>query len=291
MSFSTLEFLFLQSAKAVRRNPLVALAAVTNVAVGLAILGAFGLAALNLHNMADQEAKSAVITCELQSTAVPADVEAALLADLRVKRTKFLSRDEALEQTAAKLKWDVATLKLLGNPLPDSMLVWVRDPEQIELVRAAAQKINGVKLARYPQQITKKILVVARGVKLAGLIVGTVLVLAILTVINTTIRLTIYARRREIRIMQLVGATRWFIRLPFLLEGVFYGLLGGVAATALLVPSYLSVCGYVTENLDFLRLLADTRLLVSFAAALIGCGLLFGAMGSLAGIRRYLRLV
>ncbi len=291
MSLNTLEFLGLQAGKAVRRNPLVALAAITNVAVGLSILGAFFLVALNLHHMADLEAKSTVITCELAGGANAADVEAALLSDARVKSTRYLSKADALAQLAERNKLDLDNLRLLPNPLPDAIEVTLVNPEQIEAIRAGAAKIKGVAVARYPQQIAQKIMLVARGVKIVGSVVGGVLVLAILTVINTTIRLTIYARRREIRIMQLVGATSWFIRLPFVLEGIFYGLVGGAISAAVLLPLYSQVNTYIAENLDFLRFMYDSRLLWACAGGLVAAGLFFGAVGSLLGVRRYLRVV
>jgi cell division transport system permease protein len=291
MSLSTLEFLIVQALRAVRRNPLVTMAAITNVAVALTILGSFFLIAYNLNHMADREAQAAVITCELSSDAKAADVEAALLSDQRVKRTKYVTKDEARKQLAEKLKLDLEALKLVGDFLPNSILVYVTRPEDLAAVAESAKKIKGVALARYPEQVTAKLLTVARGVKIAGLVVGVFLCLATLTVINTTIRLAIYARRREIRIMQLVGATRWFIRLPFLLEGLFQGVVGGVLAAVLVSGGYAWVDAQVTRNLQFLKLVDASGFLTLFAVCLVVAGALFGTVGSLAGIRRYLRVV
>jgi cell division transport system permease protein len=291
MSFSTLEFLIVQTMRAVRRNPLVTMASITNVAVALTILGGFFLVAFNLNHMADQEAQAAVITCELTADAKPADVEAALLADQRVKRTKYVTREESRKQLADKLKLDLNALKLVGDFLPNSILVYVTRPEDLAAVAQSAKKIKGVALARYPEQVTAKLLTVARGVKLAGVVVGVFLCLATLTVINTTIRLTIYARRREIRIMQLVGATKWFIRLPFLLEGLFQGLIGGILAAVLVSAGYAWVTEQVARNLQFLKLVDASSFLTLFAVSMVLAGALFGVVGSLTGIRRYLRLV
>jgi cell division transport system permease protein len=291
MSLSTLEFFLVQAVRAVRRNPLVTMAAITNVAVALTILGGFFLVTYNLTHMADREAQAAVITCELAPDAKPADVEAALLSDQRVKRTKYVTKDQARKQLAEKLKLDLEALKLVGDFLPDSILVYVTRPEDLAAVAQSARKIKGVALARYPEQVTGKLLTVARGVKLAGLVVGVFLSLATLTVINTTIRLTIYARRREIRIMQLVGATRWFIRLPFLLEGLFEGVVGGVLAAVLVSAGYVWVDEQVSRNLPFLKLVDASTFLTLFAVCVVLTGALFGAVGSLMGIRRYLRLV
>ena len=121
---------------------MVTIAAITNVAVALAILGAFALVAINLHHMAALEAQSAVITCELDEGADPADVEAALLLDMRVKGTKFVTRDQALENLAKKWDFDLNVLKAMGNPLPDTILVYVSDPEEIGAVADAAGKVE-----------------------------------------------------------------------------------------------------------------------------------------------------
>lgn len=291
MSLNTLEFLGAQAVTAVRRNPFVAVAAVTNVAVTLSILGVFFLMALNLHQMADREAKSAVITCELSGEASAADAEAALLSDLRIKQTRYVTKDQNLREMAERYGRDYHALKLLPNPLPDTIIVRVNDPEDIEEVCKDARKIKGVSRATYPEQVTKKLLVVARAVDIAGAVAGAILVLAALTVISTTIRLTIYARRHEIRIMQLVGATRWFIRLPFVLEGVFYGVAGGVIAAIVVLLTYTWLERYISENLEFLTIAFDTTFLAIFGIGLVLCGALFGAGGSLNGIRSYLRLV
>ncbi len=291
MSLNTFEFLASQASTALRRNPLVTVAAVTNVAVALAILGAFFLAALNLHHMATLEAQAAVITCELAGDRPAADVERDLLVDLRVKDTKYTPKADALRQLAEKWNFDLETLKLMGNPLPDSILVYVSNPDEIKQVCTDIAKIKGIAQARYPEQITEKILIVARGVKIAGLAIGVVLVLATLTVISTTIRLTIYARRREIRIMQLVGATRWFIRLPFLIEGLFHGVLGGLVGTTGILLAYMYLDGYVSSNLDFMSLVTSTQFLVGFGVCMVLVGAAFGALGSLTGVRRYLRAV
>lgn len=290
MSLNTLEFLVGQSAAAIRRNPLVTIAAVTNVAVTLALLGVFFLVALNLHRMADREAKSAVITCELSEEVPAADVEAALLADLRIKHTKYVPKEQNLRETAEKWGRDYHALKLLPNPLPDTIIVHVNDPADIAQVCEDAAQIKGVRTAWYPEVVTQRILAVARGVKIAGLVAGALLVLAALTVISTTIRLTIYARRREIRIMQLVGATRWFIRLPLLVEGVVYGVVGGVVAAAVVLVAYASAEDYMAQNLQFVSMVFDTGFLTVFAVCLVLCGALFGAVGSLTGVHRYLKL-
>jgi cell division transport system permease protein len=109
-------------------------------------------------------------------------------------------------------------------------------------------------------------------------------------IVNATIRLTVYARRREIRIMQLVGATNGFIRMPFICEGLFHGLLGGIFAAAVCLLAYLEIVRYVDMHLSFIDLLYGTRLLVAFGLAMVAVGALVGGTGSAVSLRRYLRL-
>ena len=290
MSLNTLEFLCGQTATAIKRNPLVSAAATSNLVVALAILGAFFLAAFNLHHMAYLEAQQAVITCELSGDRDAADVEVDINRDLRIDTTRFIDKDKALDQLLRKWIGDTSEYdrEVLGNPLPDAILVYVKNPDELVAVCKTVGQIEGVAQARFPEQITEKLLLVARGVKIAGIAVGVVLVIASLTVITTTIRLTIYARRREIRIMQLVGATRSFIRFPFLLEGLFHGVMGGLVAAVGILLGYIYVGSYVTNNLEFMQLVSDTPFLALFAIGVVLAGALFGLFGSLVGVRKYL---
>ncbi len=292
-----LEFLLQQAWQAIRRHGLMSLAASTNMTVALTILGAFFLATINLHHMADIEARKAIITVDLLDDADAGKVETQLLADQRVDQTQFVPKEQNLRDTCLRFGWNVELFEgleeesPLENPLPNAIAVRVKDPQDIPEVATTAGKLDGVKKVRYRKQITDKLLILAHGIKVSGLVMAAVMGLATLLLVSTTIRLTIYARRREIRIMQLVGATNWFIRLPFVLEGVFHGVVGGVLASILLLASYTYVQGYVGENLAFIGLVFDARPLALFGVATVACGTIFGVAGSWVGVRGYLRAV
>ncbi len=296
MRLNTVEFLLSEGWEAAVRNGLVTLAAISNTAVALLILGGLVLVGINVEHMAALQARAAVITVELAEDAEHGEVQKMLWANPLVSDVKFVSKEEALRRTAESvglnaelLETDIGGALILPNPLPDSFVVKTADPQDIPQVAREAGQIAGVAMVRYAQQLTEKLLALARGIRISGVVVAVLIAVATLMVISTTIRLTIYARRQEIRIMQLVGATNWFIRVPFIIEGVLDGLAGGAVAAAILLPMYSFVQDYVGENLQFVDLIYSTEALLIFGLGLVLCGILFGAAGSLMGLHRYVR--
>ncbi|NLO07636.1 MAG: ABC transporter permease [candidate division WS1 bacterium] len=293
MNLSMVEFLLQQAWQSIRRNGLMSLATSSNMTVALLILSAFLLATINLEHMADVEARKANITVDLAEGADAGEVEATLLGDMRVEETRYRTRDQALREQAEAvgMSYEQLNATLPENPLPDSIVVKPVDPQDMAAIAQAAEKIEGVAEVRYQEQITGKLLILARGIRIAGVISGVVMGAATLLIVSTTIRLTIYARRREIRIMQLVGATNWFIRLPFILEGAFHGVVGGAVSMVLVLASYSWAHGYVSEHLGFIELIYSARFAVLFALGAISCGTFFGVLGSILGLHSYLRNV
>ncbi len=296
MRLNTVEFLLSEGWEAAVRNGLVTLAAISNTAVALLILGGLVLVGINVEHMAALQAQAAVITVELAEDADTAEVLKALVANPLVSDARFVSKEEALRSTAESvglnaelLETDIGDESLFTNPLPDSFIVRTVDPQDIPQVAREAGQIPGVAMVRYAQQLTEKLLALARGIRISGVVVAVLIAVATLMVISTTIRLTIHARRQEIRIMQLVGATNWFIRVPFIIEGVLDGLAGGAVAAAILLPMYSFVQDYVGENLQFVDLIYSTEALLIFGVGLVLCGILFGAAGSLMSLHRYVR--
>ena len=291
MSLSMIEFLLQQAWQSIRRNGLMSLATSSNMTVALLILSAFFLTTLNLQNMAATEARKANITVELEEGADGAPVEAKLLADLRVAETTYVPADQALEDLAEAYGMDIEALQELDNPLPDAIIVKPRDPQDMAAVAEMAKNLEGVAAVRYREQITDKLLTLARGIRTAGIVTALLMGVATLVIVSTTIRLTIYARRREIRIMQLVGATNAFIRLPFILEGAFHGVMGGAVSTVLVLAAYSWTNTYVSRHLGFLDLVYSTRFAVLYGLGTLLCGIAFGVVGSLIGLNRYLRQI
>ncbi|MFO7948015.1 MAG: permease-like cell division protein FtsX [Armatimonadota bacterium] len=292
MGLRSLQFVLIEAWTAMQRNWLVTLASVGNLSVSLIILGAFTLGAVNLDHMASLQAKRAVINVYLEDEADADAIETKLFGDLRVKETTFLSKDEALRELAQMLGQDPDEYRIIDNPLPRTIRVQVNDPADLASVAEFAAGVVGDSgEVDYNASVTDQIVRLSHGVKISGLVLGILLAAAAMVIVTTTIRLTIYARRREIRIMQLVGATNWFIRGPLLFEGALQGVFGGVVSAILLLVGYAWIHEYAQANLQFINIVYSGQFLFAFGLGTVLAGMFFGVAGALIGAHRYLREV
>jgi len=171
MNLSMVEFLLQQTWQAIRRNGLMSLATSSNMTVALLILSAFFLTTINLEHMADVEARKANITVDLEEGADAGEIEAALWGDMRVEEIRARTKEEAMADMADTLGLDLATLKAtIENPLPDSVIVQPKNPQDMAAIAASARNIEGVAEVRYKEQITGKLLTLASGIKVAGVV-------------------------------------------------------------------------------------------------------------------------
>jgi cell division transport system permease protein len=216
-------------------------------------------------------------------------VGAFLRADDRIKDYQFVSRTEALQRM--KRRYPELTANLPTNPLPDSYEITPKHAEEVKQLSTAirAQKFAGVERVKDGQQTSKRILQVARVIEVVFLVAVVVLLAASVLLIANTIRLSIFSRRREIEVMKLVGATNWFVRGPFMVEGLVCGLVGALAAVVLLLigkeVALPSILGHIDSS-DDVKALGFTLT----ALILLAVGLVVGALGSGLTLRRYLKV-
>jgi len=215
--------------------------------------------------------------------------------DRRVKTATFVSKETAFKEQSKKLPKLYANVT--SNPLPDSYVVKLKNPnDSPTLGREIQAQVHGNK-ALWPgvndvmwgDKTTKRVLTVAEVISIVFLVAIILLVTASTLLIANTIRLSIFARRREVEVMKLVGATNWFVRGPFMLEGLLQGLVGSVLAVILLVlgktVAMPSILGHLHSTSDVHALPFALN-----ALALIGAGLLLGAAGSGLTLRRFLQV-
>ncbi len=218
-------------------------------------------------------------------------VGAFLRTDERIKDYQFVTRAEALARM--EKKYPELTADLPTNPLPASYEITPRRAEEVKELSAAirAQKFAGVERVKDGQQTSKRILQVARVIEVVFLVAVVVLLIASVLLIANTIRLSIFARRREIEVMKLVGATNWFVRGPFMVEGLLCGFAGALAAVLLLLIGKELALSAILDDFDATSS-EDVRALGFSVTALIliVVGLAVGAVGSGLTLRRYLKV-
>jgi cell division transport system permease protein len=294
------------SVRSMTASPVMSLASMATVAVSLLVLSVVLLLAVNLEFMASSvesqvEIKAYMCAVKDDNTACPkqelsADQKKSIVDQVTkvpgVKKVTFVTKEEALKKMKEQFGEQKDILEGLDgeNPLRDSVEVQAETPTKVKPIAESIQKIQGVSNVNYGQEYVDKLLTFTRAVRIGG--VGLVLMLIIATVltISNTIRLAVYARRREISIMKLVGATDWYIRRPFMLEGVFLGVFGALLSMALAGWGYQRFVVYAYQNIPFLPVVPAERVLMNLTLGLVVLGGVLGAVGSLVSMRRFLKV-
>lgn len=279
----------------IRRNGLMSLASSTTVAVSLFILAVFLLVAVNVDNLARTIESGLEIRLYLVDGLDPlalADLEAKVTSIDGVTGVAFVSKEEALTTLRQQLGKDSDLLEGVDemNPLRDSLRVVTVGPAWVEGVAATAQTLPGIADVSYTHDLAQRVLSLVTAIRLGGLVLVGLMILATLFVISNTVRLTILARSEEITIMRLVGATNWFIRWPFLFEGMFLGFAGAALAALAAWRVYVWAVGGVYANVSFMPVVPVYPLTWRVAFILLGLGAVVGGFGSAISLRRFLRV-
>lgn len=278
-----------------RRNSVMSIASVGTVFITLLTLGLFLLIVNNVEALSVSMEAQVEINAYLKSNLAPETIDAGL-AELRgmaeVSEAVFISKEDALQELREQFGAEENLLDGVGemNPLRDGYRAKLVKTEDAAAVAAAAAQITGVEEVKYRQDIVEKILRVTRIVRILGLVLVILLVFATVFVISNTIRLTVFARRREVSIMKLVGATDWYIRWPFLMEGMLIGVFGALASSLLLYFGYGKFVRACQQSVPFLPLLSSSELIRTTCTWLLGVGVFVGAVGSIFSLRRYLQV-
>jgi cell division transport system permease protein len=265
---------------------------VISVSLVLFLLGVLGLVLINARELSDYFRESLSFSVMLDDEAKEADIrmlQKDLDAKAYVKSTEYVSKDEA----AAKIKEDLGEdfINFLGdNPLPPSIDVYLyagfTSPDSVAKIEKYVLEYPFVKEVYYQESLLFLINENVKKISLFLLVISTFLFLIALTIINNTIRLSIYSRRFIIRTMQLVGATRGFIRLPFLIQSAFHGLLAALIAMSLLMGFV-----YLIEKEFFMMFTFEsTKLLLLLGVSIIITGIFINIISTFFSVNRYLSI-
>ncbi len=275
----------------IRRNPMMSVASISTVMVLALILGLFIAMVANLDCLANHLAGEMQIKVYMDShfsTNQVEEFEQQVLGLEHVAKVTFIPKDEAFARLREKLNTDISLEDLEENPLPDAFEVPVDDPQYLDQVAHRLSILTGVDTVDYGREEASKLLKLNKIVRLVGFIILALLLASTVLIVSNTIRLTVFARRKEIDIMQLVGAADWFIRWPFILEGVAQGFIGAGMAALTLDFSYRLVVPQVQRSITFLPLMPPNSLMPFLCVGLVVMGCLVGAIGSWISVNRYL---
>lgn len=285
---------FGEAFKSMVRNGLMTIASILTIGLSLFIVGLFIFASVTINQTIGSFEKQLEIEVFLKDEASPQAVQE--LQDRinswpEVETVAYISKEEALQRFKQRYKDHPELIEnIQGNPLPASFVIRLKDPQKVESV---AKRFNGnpaVEDVEYGQKYVKRLFEALNVVRLSGFAFILLLAFVSVILISITIRLAIYARRQEISIMRLVGASNWFIRLPFIIEGCFQGLLGALIASSAVYVVRITVLEKLRSQILWLPLNFDLTLFWQITAGLCIGGLALGALGSAVAMRRYLRV-
>jgi cell division transport system permease protein len=297
-----LSFFFKEAFGSLRRNYFMTIAALVTVFLSIVVLGGVLIVVFTSEAMIEQMEQKVEIRVYFKSepTDPPLDqmqaLQAAILTWPEVKECVLVTKDEAMERIKEWYKETPEVYEsLTSNPLPYSLEISLVNPQTVQTVAAQIEAQDPEKAilddVRYGKDTAEKLFRVTSQVR--NIMVGFIVLLGVVAIllISNTIRLSIFARKREVEIMKLVGATNWFIRWPFVIEGITVGLVGAAAAaaTVLVVNSYLGDKLRTTLPL-MLGVPSDAVPSTFIALVLLGVGVVIGAVGSALGLRRFLKV-
>lgn len=305
MRISTMRRHFREAFRSVWRNGWMSFASISAIAISLFILGVFVILALNVNKLMADVEKEVEIRVYLDlnfDRSETSRLQNAIGSLEGVKRTEFISKEEGMENLKESLGEEGKAL-LEGqegdnNPLPDVFVVEVYEPRMIGVVADRILALNDewesepIWEVNYGADTVRTLFQVTNIVRNVGFVIVLGLAVTSMFLIANTIKTTIVARRREIAIMKLVGATNGFIRWPFFLEGAILGLIGSVIPAAVLVIGYDQLVSHTAVELGLLQIvLVPTEEVTSkVLGLLIGFGLLIGIWGSTLSVRKFLKV-
>jgi cell division transport system permease protein len=285
-----------QALAAFRGNITAGIATLSTMTLTLTLLALVALVTINLETIVRGLEKDVQITAYLAptenaalGTAQGQAVIAALSGIAGIESSDYISKAQAFEKLKAEYAALEGASKLIDNPLTDRVVVRVQNPREIESVAQQIKQIEGVADLEYGADFVNTVLSTLETVRNVGY--GLVLLLVLNTLLNilNTIRVAMFARRDEIEVMRLIGATRGFIRAPYVLEGLGLALLASALTSAIIVPAYGAISARVAELVPFIPIVRDMAVVWQVLGIIALLGVVLGLLGSIWAANRYLR--
>ncbi len=293
--FSSLGYFWKETFYSLFRNKFMAVASVLTVTLSMFILGVFLCAVLNINHMATYLENQVEMTVYLKDGLNTEQVMAVgkkLKALPDLKEIKFTNKDQAMAEFKQRLGDQQGILDAInGNPLPSSYSTSFATPASLKNAVSIVTQYPEVDSVQYGQDIIEQLYKVAQVIRIGGIILIVFLAGAELFIISNTIRLTVFARRREIQIMKYVGATNGFIRWPFIFEGMIIGFIGSGLSAFILWEGYKVVLMEMAQaGLVFIPMIPLWPFIGYMTIMLLVAGIIIGILGSTISLRKYMKV-
>jgi cell division transport system permease protein len=296
MKINTIKYSLVDALRSLKRNTTLSFASIITVSLTLFMFGIYLLAMLNANEVVkniESKLEVSVFLKEEIKTTDKENIQQAITNTQGVKKISYVTKEQALQKWKDQLGEENQDL-VQGfdekNPLPESFTVTVENADIVKVVVTNTEKINGVEKVVANEDLVNRISGVTRGVKWVGFAALILLIPICLLLIGNTIKLAVYSRRREVNIMKFVGATDWFIRWPFIIEGVIIGIVGAIMASALLMPIYNLTYNKLSANIVMINLVTPQYVVMNILWIFILSGTIIGGLGSILSIRKFLKV-
>ncbi len=296
MIFRNIKYFVMQGVKGLVSNSLMTLASIGIVIASLVLFGVFLLFGLNINSVGEQIKNQCEINVYMPREMNRDDVRAigSQLGEIEfVKEAQLYTKEERLQNYKEGIHKDqaeVITTLEADNPLRDAYILSLTDVRKANQVAEAASKIAGVEEVTNRQDLIKTILSITNAIKHVSIWLLLILAAISVFIISNTIKLGMFARRKEINIMKFVGATDWFIRWPFIIEGMLLGAAGAAIAVTIVLFGYGSVFGTIQEFMGNIKLLEAPEVANVIIIGFLVMGIGIGMTGSAMSIRKHLHV-
>ena len=291
MKISTVNYFIGDAFKSFKRNKTISIATIITVLVTFIVLGVFSLVAENLNLAIGGLEDKIELVVYLDNDITPIDkkeIQVKINSQQGVKEIQYESREDAFKKLQENNAGILKGYTLEKNPLPASYIVKLENMSYAPAIREAVKDLDGVESVSDEQESIDTIQSVIKFTKIIGTVLFIILIgVSIFLIMNTT-KLTVYARRKEVGIMKFVGATDWFIRWPFIIEGILIGLIGTFLSIIALYFLYKFVISFIAARVIILNLIPVSYVFTSLLWKFVLGGVLVGGCASYLALRKFL---
>ena len=289
MKIKTMWYFTKEASIGLSRNGLMTLATIVTIILSLIVLGSFYIVISNTNFLMDMAKGVLELRVYLQDGADPYDLQSKIIEFQGVKDVAYIPKEKGaawLEKNLGVKDLFVAT----DNPLPNMINIKLQDDAKVKTLAKKIEALEGIDEVEYGETFVEAMLIIVQIIWVLGISLVAIIGIVVLYIIVNTIRITVFARRKEIEIMKLVGATDWFIRWPFMIQGVLLGMIGAIIALLLLSKGYSLLVQYIKQVAPFIPLLAERTVNRQMFVLMTTLGVFFGVLGSMVSLKKFLRV-